>query len=150
MSIWHRLKTSVRKAFSAGQGATNHESAQGGSFQAADQKAQILRLATGVLDGRLGVFEGAGQLLLYMGGFPDAFPHFTVLFEEHQLREIIPVLGAMQRGADQFHPLPGSRDRHLWDAEVVAKRDRERETFEATARPQLEDACRKIVNWLSE
>jgi hypothetical protein len=88
---------------------------------------------------------------MYMGGFPDAFPYFTVLFKEHQLRETIPIFGAVHSAAvDQFHPLPGSEDRHLWNADVVAKRDRDRETFEATARPQVEDACRKIVKWLSE
>jgi hypothetical protein len=150
MSIWHRFKTRLRKAISAGQGVGNDDdSASGRSFQAVDQKAQIVRLATDVLEGRLGLTEGSGQLLMYLGAFPEAFPYFTVLFDERQLREVVPIFGAVQNAADRFHPLPGSRDRHLWDADVVAKRDQDRETFEATVRAHVTEACRNIIVWLS-
>jgi hypothetical protein len=150
MSIWRRLKSRLQRAFSADEGATKEQSAQELPFRAEDQKARILHLATGVLAGRLGLIEGSRQLHFCMGGFPDAFPYFTRLFEEQQLEELIPIFGGVAAAAEQFSPLPGSPDRHLWNAEVVAKRDRDREAFEASMRPQVHDACRKIMKWLSE
>ena len=73
MSFWGRIKFSLKQAFSAGQRATDAEAVDGGPFQA-HQKAQIIHLATEILDGRLGLIDGSSQLLLYMGGFPEAFP----------------------------------------------------------------------------
>jgi len=148
MSFWGRIKFSLKQAFSAGQRATDAEAVDGGPFQA-HQKAQIIHLATEILDGRLGLIDGSSQLLLYMGGFPEAFPHFTVLFDERQLQDVIPILGEVRIAADRFHPLPGSPDRQHWSAEVIAKRDHDRETFESSIRPQVTEACRNIVHWLN-
>jgi hypothetical protein len=149
MSIWSRFKANLHQVFFTGEHGAVKQQAGGSEIHAVHERAQIIRLATEVLDGKLGVIEGSWQLNLYLGGFPDAFPHFAVLFDDRQLQEIIPVFGEVRSACDRFYPLPGSPDRHLWSAEVVAKKDRDREIYEAMAYPQVTEACRKIVTWLN-
>jgi hypothetical protein len=149
MSIWRRLMGGIYRALVGDRSVANDALAES-PFQASDQKAEIVRLAKQILERESGLIEGTSQLNLYLGRFPDAFPHFMILFEERQLREVLPILIEVEGAMDRFSPLPGSPDRHLWSREVIEQRDRERERFETLMRPQAEEACRKILTWLSE
>ncbi|PYO79113.1 MAG: hypothetical protein DMD63_05170 [Gemmatimonadetes bacterium] len=93
-----------------------------------DSKEKAIKTARAVLDGKMGIIEGA-RLLSTLA--PDLVPDWNFL-----------VLAALDSETDD---LPVGKERKLWDATALAERDPVISQIEADAKQEVEVACRNIL-----
>jgi hypothetical protein len=94
---------------------------------------EVVTIATAILNGSVGIIEGARQL--------SALAHDVV--DDWRVDADFVVFGALDSGTDH---LPIGRAREYWDPVALVDRDREVERVEADARPKIEQACRNLLH----
>ena len=97
-----------------------------------DSKEKAIKTARAVLDGKMGIIEGA-RLLSTLA--PDLVPDWKV--DPDFL-----VLAALDSETDD---LPVGKERKLWDATALAERDPVISQIEADAKHEVEVACLNIL-----
>ena len=97
-----------------------------------DLLEKVTKSARAVLDGKMGIIEGARQLSTLA---PDLVPDWKV--DPDFL-----VLAALDSETDD---LPVGKERKLWDGTALAERDPVISQIEADAKQEVEVACRNIL-----
>jgi hypothetical protein len=93
---------------------------------------EVVTVATAILDGSVGIIEGARQL--------SALAHDVV--DDWRADSDFVVFGALDSSTDH---LPIGRVREYWDPVALVDRDREVKRIETDARPKIEQACRNLL-----
>ena len=92
----------------------------------------MVTVATAILDGSIGIIEGARQL--------SALAYDVV--DDWRVDPDFVVFGGLDSHTDH---LPIGKAREYWDSVALAVKDREVQRIEADARPKIEQACHNLI-----
>jgi hypothetical protein len=96
-------------------------------------RAEALRIATAILDGEIGLVQGARELL----------PHLWATLEDGN-----PDLNFFLGLLSQTDHLPVGPERRHWNREVLQVKDRELDTVELSCHDSVVEALKRIIHGL--
>ncbi|HEY5022357.1 MAG TPA: hypothetical protein VII30_07720 [Gemmatimonadaceae bacterium] len=97
-----------------------------------ERKVQAVGLATSVLNGTLGIIEGARELA--------TLGH--ILVDDWRVDPDFVVFGAV---ASETDDLPVGKDRERWEAVALVEKDAEVKSFETRMQAKMYGACRNVT-----